>query len=165
MTATDPIEIKANLDANPDDATLRLVYADSLEESGKQDLADWHRMYVKVLATSTEPQREQLKAQLERANGRRRTRTLNWNDVIDCCIKAMLDKDGWWAVGGGKVANAYGYAAKQTVCVAVKRTDGTMRIGIVESNASKGASLTAAVTGLAKNAKPEAFRQWADAQK
>ena len=157
--------LAAAVAASPDDAELRLVFADSLEESGEGSKADWHRAVAGVLRATSAGERELAKAMLSSANGRRQVRTLEWTDVLDCCVKSMRSSDGWHAVGGGYVSNSYGYQSQQTVCLAARRTDDTLRVAIAVTSASKGSSLTTATAGLRKNAKPEEFRQWADSQK
>jgi hypothetical protein len=103
-------------------------------------------------------------ANLGKANGSRRMRTLGESDVRRV-IERAIEIGKWAAVGGGTVANSYAYPALQTVVFAAVRTDGTVRLAIGTVSAKKGASLTNWATGYATNAKPERFREWADAAK
>ncbi len=141
------------------DTTTRLMVSDAVEEAGSLDLANLLRSPHWPL---TPEQAAQLEADLARANGRRRTRTLDLADCVSCARNALADADGTFWVHGGTVANAYKYPSSQTVCVAVVRSNGTVRVGVAVTSGSKGSSPTTPVTGLPKNARPEDFRTWAD---
>lgn len=168
--------------ANAADATPWLVMADWLEEKGETELAGiqrhigallrddgevWNRLgedehfaayrrFLQVVSSHGDTE-----ARLARANGRRRTRTLVLAELIDIAIDALRDEDGWQSIGGGTVANAYGYRSYQTVALAVRRSDGRVRIGVAEVSGSKGSSRYTPF-GLLKNSKPSAFLAWAN---
>lgn len=143
---------------NPKDITTRLIFADWLEEQGNTKEAHIWRVFPTFPLT---PQQiKEVERDLKALNRKRRTRTLSLSDCIYCAHKALIH--GWYAVGGGTVANAYGYRAEQTVCFAAKKSNGWVRIQVDLQNATQGSSLTTPATGLPKNAKPELFRQWAD---
>lgn len=109
------------------------------------------------------PDMAAVEAMLDRANGRRRVRCLSLDAVRRCILKALDDADGWYAVGGDTVANAYKYPADRTICLCAVRTDGTVRVSVGTGNAKKGSSLTNPISGLTIKARPEAFKTWADA--
>lgn len=144
---------------NLTDQTTRLMVSDAIEENVSASLAEQLRSPHWPL---TEEQVETLQADLRRANGRRRTRTLSLASCINCAKAAIDDVEGYSYITGGHVANSYGYRSYTTVCVAAVRSNGTVRISVALSSGSKGSSPTTPVTGLSKNARPEAFREWAD---
>lgn len=74
---------------------------------------------------------------INKANGKRRTRTINENDVLRLIGEAI--QDGKATTGGGTVANCYGYPACQTVAEAIKTDDG-MILSIGLNNANKGSA-------------------------
>ncbi len=168
------------LKATPLDSELYEVYADWLEEHGEPFLALRHRNAAAWLRGEAIAEDERIAAssvilnlvgvdvldvikQLRRHNAGRRIRFLTVPDVLYCVVQAMKRAEGWHAVGGGNVANAYKYRAFQTVCMAAKRTNGSIRVGVAINNATKGASLTMKICGLSKKASPRDFRAWADA--
>lgn len=177
LTLDTELSLRKAVADRPGDALARLVYADWLGERGRDTEAVHQRRVAAVLsgdygqtssaaALEVWPQicstpRHWLEAELARANGRRRTRTLNANDLTYCTVRALNSGD-WYARGGGTVANRYGYPAWQTVCVAAVRSDGRVRVGVGVNRAAKGSSLTTVVTGLTAAARPEQFRAWAD---
>src|SRR5271166_5003912 len=164
MTATEThprkTEFEQAIASANDKATVRMVYRDWLLEQGETTAADTQLAIVQM----GEKRFSQLAMAIKQVNGRRRERTLTLADCLYVAVKAMTDPDGWYAMGGGHVAHAYGYPSYQTVCVAAIRTDGTIRIGVAQTSGSKGSSMTTPVTGLTKKAKPEAFKAWADAE-
>jgi uncharacterized protein (TIGR02996 family) len=170
------------IEQEPLDPGLHQIFSDWLEEQGRDQEAKRERaiaayrkgevvptdQYWTVITTLYESlawvkSRNVIEGLLERVNGRRRTRTLNMRDVMECVVKAARDEEGWHFVGG-TVANAYNYPSRSTVCVAARRTDGKVRMDVAETTGSNERSPTTAVTGLAKNSKPEAFRRWADGE-
>lgn len=155
--------MKAAVNQNPLDTVTRLVYADALEEFGNYKESIYQRRFAKRLEKPlTDKQIEELKADLNRANGKRRERTLSLENCIHCAKQALLDEDRWSYVAGGTVANAYKYRSYQTVCVAAVRSNGTVRIGVAVTSGTKGSSPTTPVCGLSKNSDRKAFRAWAD---
>lgn len=94
----------------------------------------------------------QIEQALSLANGKRKVRTLDLEDIRELVIETV--RDGKARVGGGFVANSYGYASCQTVAEGValtKDSDPTktqfteqsyqMLIDIGVNNASKGSAL------------------------
>lgn len=78
---------------------------------------------------------EQLQAvskKLDEANGKRRTRTLGHN-------RTLIDGDVPEIYLGGHVANAYGYAAVQTV-MAIVEVDGLHYAQVIVANAKRGST-------------------------
>src|SRR5262249_49133354 len=147
------------------DAGLRLVFSDWLEEQGKHEEAERERniaayinsgdlgslsgqamsvLYVLLVEPRSLPE---IRAQLERDNGKRREQRLCMYDVMQCVVQAARDDDGWFYCGGGNVGNVYRYPSLSTVCVAAKRTDGKVRVGVAETTGSTGRSPTTPVTG------------------
>lgn len=159
MTATDKADFLHAIEAAPNDTTPCLVFGDWHEEQGNMESAAYWRRRAQAMKLSIRPWSE-LVAELDKANGKRRQRLVSREELIGCILDSL---DGVCYVSGGTVTNAYGYPSRQTVCVAVVRSDGKVRCGCAETNANKGASPTTAVCGLAKNAKPEQFVAWADA--
>lgn len=144
---------------DPYNVNLRLVYADWLADQGKYDESETQRLIASKLENPFEKdQLSNIIFALQRANGRRKIRTLELTDVLRCAKRALIDD--WDAVGGGNVANSYGFRAYQTVCVCARRSDYSIRCGITIANAN--GSLTKEITGLNTNAKPEKFREWAE---
>lgn len=138
------------------DPGVRPILADALEERG--ELEEANRQRVIALVVNWSEAVEHLKV----ANGRRRCRTLAESDLVYIAQRALADEEGWWSIGGGTVANCYGYPSYQTVAVAAVRTDGRIRVGVALQRANKGSSQTTAVTGLSVKAKPDQFRTWAN---
>jgi hypothetical protein len=149
------------VEANPRDVGARLALTDAISERD----TDAPALPLEVLAAAylRGYTVAEVRRMLDAANGRRRTRTLDLDDVVRCARAALRDADGWYATGGGVVANAYKYPAEQTACVVVVRSDGLVRLAIGTTGAKKGNSLTNWATGLSIKGKPEAFRKWADA--
>lgn len=161
MTATnsDVAALYAALEQNPGCRTTFAALVDACREAGESV-----RCPLAARAALCGLSVEQLEAMLKAANGRRRSRTLDMDDVMLTILRAALNADQpYQAVGGGTVANAYKYPADQVVFGAVRRSNGTVRIAFAVANAKKGASLTVPLFGLYANAKPEQFRAWADA--
>jgi uncharacterized protein (TIGR02996 family) len=155
--------MQAAVNQNPLDTVTRLVYADALEESGSYKESCYQRRFAQRLEKPlTDKQIKQLSLDLDRANGKRRERTLSLENCIHCARSALLDDDRWSYVAGGTVANAYKYRSYQTVCVAAVRSNGTIRIGVAVTSGTKGSSPTTPVCGIAKNADRKVFRTWAD---
>lgn len=100
-----------------------------------------------------------LREALAKANGRRTTRRIHFDDVIAAIREAAVK--GIAVASGERVANAYGYPAIRTLAVAVRRTDGTVRVAIGTADAKKGAS-DFGWLGLRANSKPWQFTAWAD---
>lgn len=101
---------------------------------------------------------EIIRYQLDRANGRRRVRTLSLADVAATVIECVGHV--YAAKGGGSVANAYGYPSTQTVCLAVQRGDGKARVGISTNSGSNGASLVTPF-GMTARSRDSLFAAWA----
>ncbi len=146
------------------DTILNLAFSENYQEASvklKQDEARLRknaaRREQRLLCGAN---KEQILALLRDANGRRRERTLSYEDVVACVRRAR--KCGWCAVGGGTVANAYKYPAWQTVCFVAVRSDKNivLRIGLV--SARKSSSLTNPFCGLSITASAQQFRDWAD---
>jgi len=99
---------------------------------------------------------------LEMANGRRRTRVLTIEDVLYTVARAY--KDGWAVTASNCVANSYNYSACRTVCVAGKRRDNKIRVGIRVGNAKKGSSpITPIVPGVRRGSNEEIkIMEWAN---
>lgn len=155
--------LQAAIKQNPLDPVTRLIYADALEDSGNSEESSRQRSLAGRLAHPlTDHQIKELREALDRANGKRRKRTLKLEDCLYCAKRALLSRDGWSWIAGGTVPLAYGYPSYQTICVAAVRSNGTVRIGVAETSAGRGASPTVPVCGLARNASPEMFRAWAD---
>ena len=155
--------MQAAVNQNPFDTNTRLVYADALEEAGNYKESIYQRRFAQRLEKPlTDKQIKQLEADLGRANGKRRERTLSLENCINCARRALLDDERWFYVAGGTVANAYGYRSYQTVCDAAVRSNGTIRIGVAITSGTKGSSPTTPVCGIAKNSDKKAFRAWAD---
>lgn len=155
--------MQAAVNQNPFDTVTRLIYADALEEAGNYKESCYQRRFAQRLKKPlNDKQIKQLEADLKRANGKRRERTLSLDNCINCARSALLNDERWSYVSGGTVANAYGYRSYQTVCVAAVRSNGTVRIGVAVTSGTKGSSPTTVVCGLNKNASKKAFRDWAD---
>jgi hypothetical protein len=93
-----------------------------------------------------------LEPALSRANGRRRERILTLQQCHACAIGAYRSDSGWSTIAGEPVANAYGYASSRTCCVAARRKDGKVKIGVATGRASKGSSsITPVVPGVLRN--------------
>jgi len=156
---------------SPTNETLKLVTADAItEETGnyEQALITVNEIADAALQKRADCQEKYLLRgttkktilnQLAEANGRRRERTLTYEDVVNCIKQAR--KDGWHAVGG-RVTNAYKYPAWQTACLTVigfnKKV--VVRIGVI--SARKSSSLTNPFCGLSITASAQQFRNWAD---
>jgi hypothetical protein len=156
---SDICALYAALEANPGCRTTFAALVDACREAGEPV-----RCPGTARAALCGQTVEQIEAQLKAANGNRRTRTLDLDDVMMAILRAALNADQpYQAVGGGTVANAYRYPAEQVVFGAVRRSDGTVRIAFGVANAQKGSSLTVPLFGLNKNANAAKFRAWADA--
>jgi hypothetical protein len=161
MTSTnaDIIALYAALEANPGCRTTFCALVDACREAGEPFTCPSNA--VAALCGLTQAQ---LADQLDAANGKRRTRTLDMQDVLNTILRAAINNDlAYRAIGGGTVANAYKYHAEQVAFGAVRRSDGTVRISFAIANAKKGSSLTVPLFGLYKNSKAEDFLAWADA--
>lgn len=153
MTAANlTADIRALLDSDLFEESNRLILADALEESGEDKAASWLRHEAKATFE-----------QLETANGRRRTRTVSPEEIVESVRKILTPGCAFveTTCNGGHVANSYGYKAEQTTVLLVLRSDGTVRVGVAVANASKGASLYSPF-GLRANSKPEQFAAWAN---
>lgn len=162
--------------ANPTDTTTQLVLADALaEQTGDYPQAVEQAKAVadKALATRTKARVrrqirgttvEAIEAQLARANGRRRERTLTLDDVLALVAEVRKHRRVWGAIGGGNVANSYKYPASQTGCVIAVRSNGEIRVAIGEVPASKGTSVTNRLCGLVSRGTVRQWRAWADEQ-
>jgi hypothetical protein len=103
---------------------------------------------------------------LRAVNGRRRERVLSLGRVAWAVGSALGSADGWCSVGGGSVANAYGYRSYQTACLAAVRSDGLVRVGLAAVSGTRGASLvTPFGFTLAQARRPGVVRAWADADR
>lgn len=148
--------------SNPFDADSRLVYADWLEEQGQLANAEYERKFARALQVCD------LKAafdSLAKANGKRRTRILSESDVVDCILSAAQeDGNGYSWDAGTTVANAYRYPAIRTVCVAARRSDGSVKVGIATGNAQKGSSpISPVVPGARRDSTlPDTLSRWAN---
>jgi uncharacterized protein (TIGR02996 family) len=134
MTTVNRESFEAAILENPVDIETRLVFADWLDENGQHDKANHQR----VITTISPKSLGTIFGNLEKANGKRRTRTLDESDVINTVIRAT--EKGWAWVNGGTVANAYGYPAVTTWILAVKKADGTIAVDAGEGSASKNRS-------------------------
>jgi len=155
--------------SDPSNPGHYLILADYLEERGRGKAAAALRRMVadptRLLLMLVQPRCRNVADQLSRANGSRRVGTIYMDDVIHA-IKKASEKGYCWTAGA-VVANAYGYPAVRTCCVAARASDGTIRVGIAQGNAQKGSSPITPVCGagirrgshhLADN-----LRAWADA--
>lgn len=174
MDATQDVALLTQaVTANPQESAAAGSLFDALQESGLSPAKarrlvndairqaapeQWPAKMLRGLIRGTTL--DALRASLDRANGRRRERTLTLHDVLRCVQRAR--EDGWHAVGGGTVANAYSYPAEQTACLVAVRTDGTVRVAIGTTGAKKGNSLTNWASGLTIRSTAEQFRAWAD---
>lgn len=164
---------------SPADETLRCALRDAIQETGVSG-ATAERRVAKIVRDAEDRARspksvkrwlrgsiglDGIRAALDVANGRRRERTLSVEDVIDAVARVRTGKLAWRAVGGGTVANAYGYRSWQTACLIAVRTDGSLRIAIGTTSGSGGASLTNWASGLTARATDAQFRAWADADR
>jgi len=131
---------------------VRAALCDELQAKGMPEA----EAEATALAGDLAPLREAL----AKANGRRSARTIHFDDVIACIRRAATE--GVAVASGGRVANAYKYPAIRTICVAVRRTDGTVRVVVGTADAKKGAG-NFGMLGLRSNSKPEQFTAWADA--
>lgn len=156
---SDVTALRAALYAAPLCATTFGAMVDACQEAG----ASAEDANGEALAALCGTTLSGLERQLAKANGTRRNRKLDMTDVLAVIKRARVGEYGMCSLGGGTVGKSYGYRASQTACVAVRRTNGTIRIGFAEVSATEGSSLTTRVCGLTKNAKPEQFRAWADA--
>lgn len=157
---------------SPTDETLKLVTADAItEQTGDYEQALIQVNEIAEIALQKRAERrekyllrgttkQQILVQLQAANGRRRERTLSYENVLYCVN--MARKHGWYAVGGGTVANAYKYAAYQTACLVIVRSDKKIVVQIGVVSARKGSSLTNPFCNLTIKASAQQFREWAD---
>jgi hypothetical protein len=155
-----PILADALQDAGFENPTLTVLRS----PIGSYELAEWLFDNLGVEIGTIRQDRLALAAcevNLSRANGRRRTRLLSLSHVA-YAIKRARQLGTYYAIGGDTVANKYGYPSSRTMCLVAIRTDGSVRIGIVEGTANKGSSITNQVAGLRSNQSDELFRQWAD---
>jgi hypothetical protein len=113
------------------------------------------------LSPLSDLQIQRLRAEIANANGRRRSRILTLKQCLACADRAATSDDGVAWVSGGTV-DGWKYPSSQTACVAVRRTDGAIRIVVAELTASKDTSPTTRITGLRRNERPKQFRAWAD---
>lgn len=167
----------AAVQANPREADVELRLTDRLIECGvkpvtaKKFAHEWRLNWLPMMEWEASERKkflrgtsvEAIQAALGAANGRRRERTLELNDVLKAVKRARKSVDGWNAVGGGTVANAYGYASSQTAAVVAVGSNGKVRVAVGVVSASKGASLTNGLVGLTARGTKEQFRAWADA--
>lgn len=71
-----------------------------------------------------------IRKMLDLANGKRRQRTLSYDNVADC-IHRCGELPGQYAFAvAGSVANAYKYPSTTTVCLAVRASNGTITLGV-----------------------------------
>jgi hypothetical protein len=73
---------------------------------------------------------------LDAANGKRRVRTLVWEEVCGAIAEALTDSYAFRAAA--TVANAYQYPAVRTACYAALRSDGGVALAIGTTYATKG---------------------------
>lgn len=106
-----------------------------------------------------------LVAQLDRANGKRRTRTISESALKSLIARVAVGDLAYSTESGGTVSNSYGYASVQTAMLAASRTDGMIRLVIGEIPGSGWSSVTNRLVGLTAKAKAEEFVAWADAVK
>lgn len=76
-----------------------------------------------------------LRTELASVNGRRSTRILCDEDVLQAVAEAQRTRQGHRT--GGTVANSYGYQAVRTVCFTARRTDGGVTVAIGLADAKK----------------------------
>lgn len=150
---------------DPWDYPSRVIYADWLDEQGREDEATYQRRCAEALKVLGRNGALHLREQLAIANGRRRVRILDFEDclfAIHCCLNSV---DGIWWNAGETVSNAYGHTATRTVFVVVRRTDGGIRWGVAKAGARRGSSPVSKVCpGLRADSSVEKFREWADAE-
>lgn len=77
--------------------------------------------------------RDVIQDRLDRANGKRRTRLLGVDDVLLCVCRAAKREDGVFWTCGGAVASSYGYVSTSTVCLAVRRADGSVAVDVTSA--------------------------------
>jgi len=153
--------------ADPDGYRARLVYADWLEENGEPEEAERERRYGNFLRLVSPKSLAAVFAELEKANGKRRVRTLETRHVIDAVLHAA--EDGWTYYSGGTVANKYGYPATSTWVLAIRKQDGTVAVSVREGSAARNASPVSAWGELLRwtpdSAKcQERMKAWAEAR-
>lgn len=123
-------------------------------------ITDWPAADLSKLLRGTSL--DAIRTSLDAANGRRRTRTVSLSQALHACRRARINKGAAW-VGGGTVANKYGYPSQQTGFLAALAGNGKLRIVAGVCSANKGSSVTNQLIGLTKAATVEQFRDWADA--
>jgi len=104
---------------------------------------------------------------LDRANGRRRTRTVSADAALLAVRGAVRNGRDWAA--GDSVANAYKYPAVRTVALAVRQSDGGVALAVGTASASKGSAPKPRWADLRQvrgesDAVAKAARAWADSQ-
>lgn len=161
--------------ANPRETDPELQLVDRLQECGvsattaKRFARDHRYAWLPMMEWDEASRRKALKGTsveaiqtaLKTANGRRRERTLELNDVLRAVKRAR--RDGFASDGGGTVANSYKYPAEQTGCVVAVATNGNLRVAIGVLSARKGASVTNQLAGITARGTADDYRAWADA--
>lgn len=82
----------------------------------------------------------QLQLALEKANGRRRVRTLGEKDCCRACLDVLLEESTYVFYHGGHVANSYKYPAYATAFLVRQCSDGVVRFIVKEVSAKKGST-------------------------
>lgn len=103
---------------------------------------------------------EQIQQALVLANGRRKVRTLDLGDIKELVYEAK--RNGRSRVGGGYVANSYGFASVQTVAEATTEIEVLMTGPGVNRNRHKmlvNIGLNSASKGAAQRPNPKYFSQ------
>jgi hypothetical protein len=88
--------------------------------------------------TTAPTTRQQLASLLASANGRRRVRLLDLDDLDQVIAEAR--RDGAGCVAGATVANAYKYPAVRTAALAARRSDGSVLVRVGVAPAHKGSA-------------------------
>lgn len=152
------------------------VFADWLDEHAEHDLAARIRsisVYLRVDGSGDFAEADRLvwlpyfgvdaiaaSAALKTANGRRRERTLHLSDVTNCVVRAWRRRGNPATAEGGTVANAYGYPAWRTLCLAV-RSGRRVRVACAVGRANKGASDVTPFGISSARADRAEYQQWA----
>lgn len=145
---------------NPQDPLAIALYADWLEDNGKDREIAQTLAYEAIVDTV----KDQVERQLVRANGNRRARTLTLDQCLNAGVKAL--QEGYAYTAGATVANAYRYPAFRTCCLAARKSNGLVRIAVDYNNARKGCSpITPFVPGFRRGiSSPDRIMRWADNQ-
>ena len=114
----------------PHDWQLRRVWADWLDDHDQPEAAARERALADRLEHPlTAEELAKLQADLDRANGKCRTRLLTLEQCLDCARAALAQRDRTYRFAG----TGPGPLVARTLCLAALRSDGSVRIKVVRA--------------------------------